>query len=257
MKKFLFFALLVASTITFSQSKTEVFKSGEWLKYRMHYGLINAGYATIEIKSIEENDKDAFHVVGEGWTAGITHLFFKVEDNYQTWFYKDSMKPYHFRRRVSEGGYTISRDIYFDHEAKSAFIEDHKHSTEKTMTIDDVQDMISSFYYLRNQDFSNFEVGDDIEIDMFFDYETYDFKMRYLGEEIINTKFGKIHCLIFRPLVQSGRVFEADESLTIWVTADKNKIPIRIKAELAIGSLKADLDEFKGLANPFNIIIEN
>ena len=257
MKKKIFIILFVISSIAFSQSKSEVFKSGEWLKYRMHYGIINAGYATIEIKAIQENSIDAYHVVGEGWTSGLTHLFFKVEDNYQTWFYKDSMKPYHFRRRVSEGGYIISRDIYFDHEANSAFVKDHKHDTEKTFTIDNVQDMISSFYYLRNQDFSDFEIGEDLEIDMFFDSETYAFKMRYLGEEIINTKFGKINCLIFRPLVQSGRVFEANESLTIWVTADKNKVPVRIKAELAIGSLKADLDEFKGLANPFNIYIEN
>jgi hypothetical protein len=92
---------------------------------------------------------------------------------------------------------------------------------------------------------------------MFFDSETFDFRMRFLGTEVIRTKFGKVKCYKFRPLVQSGRVFKAEESLTVWVTADDNKIPIRIKAELAVGSLKADLDEFKGLANPFNIIFDN
>jgi hypothetical protein len=81
--------------------------------------------------------------------------------------------------------------------------------------------------------------------------------MRYLGVETIKTKFGKIKCLKFRPLVQSGRVFKAEESLAIWISADKNKIPIRIQADLSVGSLKADLDQFKGLANPFNIIFDN
>ncbi len=257
MKKTFLILLLITTISTLSQTKKETFKSGEWLKYRMHYGLINAGYATVEISDTTHQYKEAFHVVGKGWTTGFISLFFKVEDNYQTSFYKESMAPYHFRRRVNEGGHIISRDVYFDSEKGTAFVKDHKKKKEKIVSIGDVQDMISSFYYLRNQDVENMKIGDEIAIDMFFDYETFDFRLRYLGEDIINSKFGKIKCYKFRPLVQSGRVFEADESLTVWVTADKNKIPVRIKADLAVGSLKADLDAFKGLANPFSIIIKN
>jgi len=254
MHKKIVYILFFITAVTFSQSNRNAYKSGEWLKFRMHYGIINAGYATIEIEDFNEKDREAFHVIGKGWTTGITKFFFKVEDNYQTWFYKDSGNPFHFRRRVDEGGHIISRDIYFDQDGKSALIKDHKYKKEKTMAIDNVQDMISSFYLLRSHDISNIKINEEIKLMMFFDYETYDFRMKYLGDEIIHSKFGKIKCHKFRPLVQSGRVFEAEESLTVWVTADHNKIPIRIKADLAVGSLKADLHEFKGLANPFNII---
>ena len=255
-KKPIYIFLLITAT-AFSQSNKAAFKSGEWLKFRMHYGIINAGFATIEVDEIRNGNRDAFHVIGKGWTTGIAKLFFEVEDNYQTWFYKDDSKPYHFRRRVDEGGHIISRDVYFDQPNKTALIKDHKKNKERTMPIDNVQDMISSFYNLRSHEINKMAIGDEIKLMMFFDYETYDFRMRYLGDEIINSKFGKVKCHKFRPLVQSGRVFEAEESLTVWVTADGNKIPIRIKADLAIGSLKADLDEFKGLANPFNIIYNN
>ncbi len=254
MKKFILGILLCTLTISHAQKKDEVFKSGEWLKYRMHYGLINAGFATVALESTTENNKEAYHVIGRGWTTGVTKLFFKVKDNYQTWFYKDDLKPYKFRRRVDEGGHIISRDVYFDQDAKTAFVRDIKKKKEKTVTIDNVQDILSSFYYLRSQDINDIKVGDELELDMFLDYETFGFKMKYLGEEVIKTKFGKIKSLKFRPSVQSGRIFKAQESLTIWITADKNKIPIRIKADLAVGSLKADLDQFKGLAHPFNII---
>jgi len=54
-------------------------------------------------------------------------------------------------------------------------------------------------------------------------------------------------------LVQSGRGFKEQESLTVWISDDNNKLPVRIKAELAIGSIKADLDAFKGLKNSFTI----
>ena len=59
-----------------------------------------------------------------------------------------------------------------------------------------------------------------------------------------------------RPIVQSGRVFKESESVTIWVTADDNKIPIKLKASLAVGSLRAELKRYKGLANSFKIIFD-
>ena len=57
--------------------------------------------------------------------------------------------------------------------------------------------------------------------------------------------------MVFRPLVQSGRVFKEQESLTVWISDDDNRLPIRIKASLAVGSIKADIDAYKGLKNPF------
>jgi hypothetical protein len=53
--------------------------------------------------------------------------------------------------------------------------------------------------------------------------------------------------------IQFFLVFKEQESVTVWVSDDANKLPLRIKASLAIGSLKADLESFKGLSNPFTI----
>jgi hypothetical protein len=51
--------------------------------------------------------------------------------------------------------------------------------------------------------------------------------------------------------VQSGRVFKEEESLTVWISDDNNKLPVRIKANLAVGSIKADIESYRGLKNPF------
>jgi len=80
-------------------------------------------------------------------------------------------------------------------------------------------------------------------------------KLKFLGTEELRTKYGKVECLKFRPYVQSGRVFKEEESLTLWVSNDLNKIPIRIKADLAVGSIKVDIDGYNGLKNQFKIIV--
>ena len=93
-------------------------------------------------------------------------------------------------------------------------------------------------------------------MNMFFDDESYKFKLKFLGREELNTEFGKVPTLKFRPYVQAGRVFKEKESLTVWVTDDGNKMPVLIKADLAVGSLKASLVQFKGLRHSFRIVVD-
>jgi hypothetical protein len=257
---FLFFLFTVQA-----QSSSEpapdnyAFKAGEWLKFRMSYSnFLNAGYSEIEVNGTEHQGQDAFHIIGKGKSTGLISLFFKVRDNYETFMFKESMKPYRFIRQINEGGYTKNKEIHFDYDAQEAIVKNYKHNTvEKYPINSNIQDMLSTLYFMRNQPLDELQVGDEIEVKMFFDQETNNFKLRFLGMEIIRTKFGKIKSLKFRPFVQAGRVFKEEESVTVWVSADKNRIPLRIKASLAVGSLRADLDEFKGLSHPFNIIFDN
>lgn len=265
MKRSITILLLLLSFVGSSQTPSErssedfAFKTGEWLKFRMSYSnFLNAGYSTISVNETENEGKEAFHIVGKGKSTGLISLFFKVKDNYETFMYKESLKPYRFIRQINEGGYTKNKEILFDYEEEIATVKNYKHNTIENYPISsNIQDMLSTLYFMRNQALDSMAVGDEIEIKMFFDQETTNFKLRFLGKEVIRTKFGKISALKFRPVVQAGRVFKEKESVTVWVSADKNRIPLRIKASLAVGSLRADLDEFKGLAHPFNIIFDN
>lgn len=255
MKKY--FILFFAFTfVLFSfRQLPEAYGVGEWLKFRIHYGPVNAGYATLELKEATRNNRKCFYAVGHGYTVGMSKFFFKVDDHYQSIFDQETTKPYQYLRKIDEGGYTKNQEGFFNQEKNSVLVKDYKNKKEKTIDVtENVQDIVSSFYYLRNHPkIQSLSVGESIVIDMFFDDEIYKFKMRFLGREILKTKFGKVKTLVFRPLVQSGRVFKEQESLTVWVSDDENKIPLRIKASLAVGSIKADLEAFKGLKNPFMV----
>jgi hypothetical protein len=251
----LFIFTLFFLTTTFSQKKEIAFKSGESLRYKMSYsGFLRAGTAVLEIKEEDFNGKKVFHTKGTGWTSGMIKWFFAVDDVYESYFDKDSVKPYLFKRKINEGGYKKHRITSFNHKAKIAYVQDFIHQKDTTISILDIQDMMSSFYYLRNQNVKNLQKGDEIAIDIFMDSQVYPFKLKFLGREVLRTKFGKVNSLIFRPLVQSGRVFKAEESVTIWITDDANKIPIKMMASLSVGSLRAELESYKGLAHPFRKI---
>jgi hypothetical protein len=254
MKKIIIF-LLVIITLGFDTQKEEAFAGGEFLKFRMHYGLLNAGYATIEVKDETLNNEPVFHVVGKGFSTGMTKFFFEVEDVYESYIDKDTRNPYRFVRKINEGGYTKNQEGFFNQRTNRILVKDYKHKTEKAFDFPkNAQDILSSFYYLRNYpNINKIKEGESVIIDMFFDDEITKFKLKFIGREDIKTKFGVVSTMIFRPLVQSGRIFKEQESLTLWISDDYNKIPIRIKASLLVGSLKADLEEYKGLNNPFKV----
>lgn len=248
----MFFLLL---SFSFSQEKTPTFKGGEWLKFRMSYsGFLKAGEAELTLKETIFEGKKVFHANGVGRTSSVVGWFFKVRDNYQSFFDVKTGKPYFFKRNINEGGYKKNKNITFNYPKKQAKIKDVLRKKDTIISIGNVQDMISTFYFLRNHNTSKMKKGDEIDVNMFFDEHTYPFKLRFLGYEILRTKFGKIKTQKFRPIVKAGRVFKAKESVTVWITADGNKIPIRMRAELAVGSLRAELKAYKGLANPFEII---
>lgn len=251
MKKILITILTIANiTIGFSQQS---YKAGEYLKYRMHYGVVNAGYASLEVENTIYDKKPHYHVKGKGWSVGAFKWFFPVKDDYQSYIDKETGMPSKAIRKINEDGHIKDLEMIFEKDSVKT-IDHENHKTYK-VAAKNVQDMISAFYYLRNHITNDLPVNRYVSIPMYFDDEIYPFKLKKLREEVISTEFGKINCHVFRPYVQSGRVFKQQESLTLWVSADGNKIPVRIQAELRVGALKADLDAYKGLSYPLKFII--
>ncbi|MDO7171044.1 DUF3108 domain-containing protein [Mariniflexile sp. AS56] len=260
MKKILLIiSAIIITQISFAQQES-AFGDGEWFQFKMSYsGFLKAGNATLYVNETKLNNKDVYHVIGKGWTSGMIKWFFKVKDRYESYFDKYTLLPYKFIRNIDEGGHTKDIEVDFDQKNNKAYVNDKKHKTQAVFdTKPNIQDMVSTYYYLRNKiNINTLKIGDEIRTDMFFDDENYGFKLQYLGTEVIETDFGMIETLKFRPYVMAGRVFKEEESLSLWVSKDKNKIPLRIKADLRVGSLRADLEAFKGLKHPFKIVVEN
>ena len=263
--KYVFTILLfLVGLKTSDVSKESAFKEGEWFKFEMSYSkFLKAGEATLSLKESTLNGKSVYHVVGKGWTTGPVKWFFKVKDRYESYFDKESGAPYKFIRKIDEGGHTKDIEINFEHNERKAIVNNKKKKKVDTFTTaEDVQDMVSMYYYLRNSiDVPSLRKGDEIRTNMFFDQENYGFKLKFLGREEVEVDINGtevyIKALKFRPYVMAGRVFKEEESLTLWVSDDKNKIPLKIKADLAVGSLRADLVAFKGLKHSLKTIIKD
>ncbi|HET8855170.1 MAG TPA: DUF3108 domain-containing protein, partial [Salinimicrobium sp.] len=193
MKKLILIATFLISLSSVAQSH-QAFEDGEWFQFRIHYGPFNASFATLEVDETTLNGIPVYHVTGKGKSTGLLHWFFKVDDNYETYINKMTGTPVRFVRQIDEGGYIKDIQIDFNHRENTALVFDREHNTKKVFEIENnVQDMLSAFYYLRNNlEVDNLEEGDVVNLNMFFDNENYDFQLKFLGREVLDTKFGKI-----------------------------------------------------------------
>ena len=228
------------------------FKKGEFLRYDVTYRYFSAATATLEIADFSKkiNGRNTFHVVGKGKSAGALNWFFKVEDRYETYIDEEAILPWKFIRHVREGGYELDRDIRFDQYLNTATVTQNG---DKYYNVEpNTQDLLSAFYYARTLDMQDAEIGQEFVINTFFDREMYPLKFKFLGSEVVTTDLGSFNCLKFRPMVEKGRVFKEEEDMTLWVSDDANKVPIRVKSDLLVGSIEMDLVEHKNLMRPLN-----
>lgn len=252
MKKFFSVLGILFFALGFSQ-KFDNIQSGEVLNYRIHYGILNAGTATLTTLKTTYKGQPHFYVKGYGRTTGAVRAFFKVEDNYESFINYNTGLPSFYVRNVQEGGYTQHFETAFNHSNQTLVLTDKEKNTSTVeKSVKGVQDMLSAFYYLRSLDSSELKIGSVKKLNVWIDDELFPFQLKVVGTENVKTKFGTVNCLRIVPQVISGRVFKDKEGVTLWVSNDRNYVPVAIKAELAVGSLKASLDSYRNVKYPLS-----
>jgi hypothetical protein len=242
----LLFLVSSSTRTTLPSVVNNAFAPGEYLKYRVSYGVIDAGEVIMMVKSTDTKiaGRELIHVEGTGKTLGSFNSFYRVNDKYESYMDKKGLFPWFFYRRVQEGGYKLNQDYVFYQDKKLVS------TGKKTLTIPvGIQDMISSFYYARTLNFKGMTVGSIIEFNCFMDEKIWSLKTKYVGDEVIKIKAGSFKCHKFVPVVQTGRVFKSEKDLNFWITADENKIPVLVKAKIPVGYVKLHLVDYKGLKN--------
>ncbi|MEY8761602.1 DUF3108 domain-containing protein [Chryseobacterium tongliaoense] len=251
MKKFLNIIALFIFFLGFGQ--VDNIADGESITFRIHYGILTAGNATLTTQKTTYKGAPHLYVKGTGQTSGAVKAFFKVDDLYESFINIETGLPSFYVRNVKEGSYRQHFETVFNHDNNTLILTDKKtpaNGAKVIKSVKGVQDMLSCFYYLRSKSPGELKVGTVINMNVWIDDEMFPFQLKVVGTEDLKTKFGKVNCLKIIPSVKSGRVFKEKEGVTMWVSNDANHVPMLLKAELAVGSLKASIDGYKNVKYP-------
>jgi hypothetical protein len=241
------------------------FKSGERLDYDGYYNLkkiwVPAGKVRFEVGDSLVNGESYFHLDGKGKSLKTYDSFFKVRDHYSSVVNKQTLQPISFLRDIHEGGFDLYYDYHFDNLKQEASVISSKTDTSKKMTFEFPSctfDVISAVYFARTLNFDNLQVGDTIPLQMMMDREVFsNVFVRYMGKARAKDQNGVYYrCIKFRPFLVEGSIFEEGEFMNVYVTDDKNRLPIMVEAEILVGSVKAFLSSYKNVKYPMDARID-
>ncbi|PKP54261.1 MAG: hypothetical protein CVT92_00470 [Bacteroidetes bacterium HGW-Bacteroidetes-1] len=267
---FIFLAIILCTTVTtVGQANFELdnraFDHGEEIEYTVSYNWgfiwIDAGKVDFKAQIKYDNQKKSWHFLSTGISFRKFDWFFKVRDTFEVISNYSDLKPIWFKRNTQEGNYFIFNEYNFDH--KNGYISMLSSETKKGFSIDTIPlpketfDVLTATYIARSMDFSKTSKYDTTGIKMVLDGIIFTLPIVFYGREtIINRDGKKYDCIKFGALLEEGTMFRSGEIIYVWVTADRNQIPVMIEAKIKVGSIKVYLSSYRNLKFPLLSLYE-
>lgn len=223
---------------------------GETLNYKASWGFFTIGSAITKIDSklYRVGPNICYKIDIAGQTNGLAKLFY-VRDKWISYIDTATITTHKSFRSIREGKYELDEQINFDHKNKKAEVKVYNKNTKlfelkkNYDTPENIRDVVAGFMIFRLVDLSKYKKGDMFTVNGFYEDEGYKINVIFQGEEYIKTDFGKILCYNVKPIVPKNHVFDGRDAVNVWLSANKAKSIIRIKAKMFVGNVLIDLQK--------------
>jgi hypothetical protein len=236
------------------QFKNEIFEFGEELTYKATFLGMTAGKATTRVDKVHHKILGTtcykIDVIGEtsDWISWVT----RVKDTWGAYIDTTNFLTRATYRNIREGKYRKDEWVTFNHEEHQASVQvvDKKTGKYKPAKVYplpvNATDIVGGFMQLR--------FFDTLTMVGFFEDASYPLKIAYMGKEVVKTKVGKIPCHVLQPKMPKNELFDGTNAIRVWISDDKNKIPVKFSAKMFVGHTGIELTSFRGLKHGLKLI---
>ena len=235
------------------------FGRGEVIRYTVHYGLINGGEATVETAgSLERvNDRPCYKATVSGRTTGSFDFVLRIRDQWRAYIDTTSILPIRSHRDIAEKNYRKKETVNYDHINDLADVQDNSKDEPKRKTVkvaNNTLELVSGFFYLRTFNFDRMRVGEVIKVPGYLDGDNFMLEVTYKGREIVETMAGDVRAFKLVPKLPKNKLFRGEDAISVYLSDDRNKIPVLFQAEMFVGTVKVDMVKYQGLKSRLNIV---
>jgi len=224
-------ALILATTLT------DAFNAGETLDYDLTWLAINGGAMRMTI-GVAPNDPAHFRITSIAKTNPSFAMILKVEDSVTSIVNRSDFSTTRYEKHMVEHSKPKDDVTTIDEAAKTATRQRPNHAPQSAAVPKPVFDPLSLVYHLRAL---NLQPGTVQRFTVYADAKVYTLEANVLRSETIGTPAGTFHTVVVEPQMLAGSIFKDEGTMTIWFTDDPRHIPVRIRSELKVGSITANL----------------
>lgn len=226
---------------------TVPFKVGEALTFDVSWSnFLTAGTVTLAVKErAARGNRSAYHLVAEGVPTSIVgklyQLYYKAESFLDTRTLLPSLATIY----SDEGGRKRSKSSTF--KGNGAVEYQITTSTTSTSTLKvpaTAQDPLGAIYVLRALPL---KAGLAIPIPVTDSGKAYTMRVNVQGRETLKTGVGTLPAWkVSLQISETGGKPGEAETMTLWISDDARKLPLKLRSELTIGSVQLTLAKVTG-----------
>ena len=238
------------------------FKEGEMLKYDIHFkwGLVmmKAGTANYTVEKGFYSGNPTYKATLDFKTSSFFDGIFKIRDTLISHI-STGLEPLYHIRKINEGKTHFWEEVFFKtYSADFTKVRVKRQNTEMikfdTILVADNAgyDMLSVFTFARTLDYSQLANNQAFHISSFIGKDKVNMTVHFKGQAIVEkneTVKYKAYLLVVD--IGDAAFKESKNAMEIWISDDKNHIPLKIKAKLKIGAAEAYLTSWQNLKYPF------
>ena len=249
-------------------AQAQLYVPGETLHYRMSYKaklFPNTEVAKVVMQTTETtlDGMPVYKVYGYGETAKAFSWVLPVKDAYTVWVDPATLRTKRFDSDLHEGDYTFRSTYLFDwtnHNVHTRWRSRQRPEKFKTMKISDQSmDPISLYFNLRTVKDEEIKEGFAKDLEMVLEDTVRYLRFRFDGKEVKKVRgLGKFNTLRFRCKIatSTATAFRDGTEFIVWISDDRNKIPLYIESPIKVGSVCAYLSSYEGLRYPLDCFVK-
>jgi hypothetical protein len=220
------------------------FVSGETLTYDVSWSIFRAGEVVAKLRKVGEGAAEAYEIDTSARSQGFASVLFRVQDEFQALINPQTLCSRQISKKVSEGRRRKETKIVFDRAERMAILDERdlatpnaapKHAENAIPPC--VEDIVTAFYFLRQQ---SLRVGQNLIVPVNDGGKTYQVSVEVQARERIQTPFGNRDAFRMEPKAFQG-LSKRISRMVIWISDDAERLPLRIKALISVGSITGDL----------------
>ncbi|MFQ3577220.1 MAG: DUF3108 domain-containing protein, partial [Cytophagales bacterium] len=211
------------------------FKEAEHFEYSVKYGFMKGGFVNIDVDTALHVKKDRVCYIVEivGEAVGLADRINDFKDVFTSYVDTTNYLPVVFKRDIKENKFVKKDATFFNRETLEAICVEkntqNPDSIKITKISENMQDIISAYFLLRNLDLNRKKVGDTIIVDVFFDNEAFNLKMKIMKRDKIRSRLGERNCLLIAPIIPDNPLLRTETPIVAWISDDEDRIPLRLK----------------------------
>lgn len=259
------FPLLVLLLCLAQSMQAQLYQPGEVLDYKISYRaklFPNTVVGTVRIATTLEQDaeigREVYRVEGVGRTLPSFRWVMNILDRYETRVDRQTLRPLRFESDIREGNYRFRSTYRYDWEARRVQTtwrsRRMEHDTCKTMALGEASmDPVSLYFRLRGVDPATLEEGHTEMLEMVLEDTIRHLRLRFLGREVKKIRrAGTFRTLVFACQIGSseGYSFTDGSEFRVWISDDRNLIPLYVESPVRVGSVQAYIADWQGLKYP-------